>query len=77
MVPIWVGGTMSDASISPADPVFRLQHANLNRLWVQWYISTQGNHQNPLLAGSDAVMDSWTYTETDVHDIASLGYDYV
>lgn len=76
-VHIWVGGTMSDAAVSPADPVFWLHHANLDRLWWQWYNSPQGNHQNPPLTGSDAVMDPWTYTEADVRNIASLGYTYV
>jgi len=76
-VHIWVGGTMSDASVSPADPVFWLHHANLDRLWWAWYNSPQGNHQNPPLTGSDAVMDPWTYTEADVRDIAALGYAYV
>ncbi|HET6157168.1 MAG TPA: tyrosinase family protein [Dongiaceae bacterium] len=74
---IWVGGTMSDASISPADPIFWLHHANLDRLWWNWYNSPQGNHQNPPLAGADAVMDPWSYTETDVRNITSLGYTYV
>lgn len=74
---IWVGGTMSDASISPADPVFWLHHANLDRLWWQWYNSPAGNHQNPPLTGVDALMDPWTYTETDTRDIATLGYTYV
>lgn len=76
-VHIWVGGTMSDASVSPADPIFWLHHANLDRLWWQWYNSPQGNHQNPPLVGPDAVTDPWTYTETDVRNIASLGYAYV
>jgi tyrosinase len=76
-VHIWVGGTMSDASVSPADPIFWLHHANLDRLWWQWYNSSQGNHQNPPLSGSDAVMDPWTYTEVDVRNIASLGYAYI
>ena len=75
-VHIWVGGTMSDASVSPADPIFWLHHANLDRLWWVWYNSPQGNHQNPPLAGADAVMDPWTYTETDVRNITSLGYTY-
>ena len=43
----------------------------------QWYNSPQGNHQNPPLTGSDAVMDPWTYTEADVRNTASLGYTYV
>jgi tyrosinase len=75
-VHIWVGGTMSGFA-SPADPVFWLHHANLDRLWWVWYNSPQGNHQNPPLAGADAVMDPWTYTEPDVRNIATLGYAYV
>ena len=76
-VHIWVGGTMSDASVSPADPVFWLHHANLDRLWWAWYNSAAGNHQNPTLSGADAVMDPWSYTETNVRNIAALGYTYV
>ena len=76
-VHIWVGGTMSDASVSPADPVFWLHHANLDRLWWVWYNSPQGNHQNPPLTGSDALMDPWTYVEADTRNIGSLGYAYV
>jgi tyrosinase len=76
-VHIWVGGTMSDAAVSPADPVFWLHHANLDRLWWVWYNSPQGNHQNPPLTGADALMDPWTYTEADVRNIATLFYAYV
>jgi tyrosinase len=76
-VHIWVGGTMSDAAVSPADPVFWMHHANLDRLWWAWYNSAQGNHQNPSLSGSDAIMDPWSYTEPDTRDIADLGYEYV
>jgi len=76
-VHIWVGGTMSNASVSPADPVFWLHHANLDRLWWDWYRSPQGNHQNPPLTGSAAVMDPWSYTETSTRDIHALGYTYV
>jgi tyrosinase len=75
-VHIWVGGTMSDASVSPADPVFWMHHANLDRLWWVWYNSAQGNHQNPALTGADAVMDPWSYTETDTRSISALGYSY-
>jgi tyrosinase len=76
-VHIWVGGTMSDASVSPADPVFWLHHANLDRLWWAWYNSPQGNHQNPPLTGTDAIMDPWSYNESDVRNINTLGYTYV
>jgi tyrosinase len=73
-VHIWVGGTMSDAAVSPADPVFWLHHANLDRLWWVWYNSAAGNHQNPALPG---LLSPWTYTETDTRNIISLGYKYV
>lgn len=69
----WVGGTMSSAHTSPADPVFWLHHANLDRLWWIWYNSAQGNHQNPVIAGALA---PWTYTEPDTRNIINLGYDY-
>jgi tyrosinase len=35
----WVGGSMSAGS-SPNDPIFFLNHANVDRLWAQW----QGLH---------------------------------
>jgi tyrosinase len=69
----WVGGTMSSAHTSPADPVFWLHDANLDRLWWQWYNSAQGNHQNPVIAGALA---PWSYTEPDTRNIISLGYEY-
>ena len=75
-VHIWVGGTMSDPSTAAADPIFWMHHANLDRLWWQWYNSPQGNHQNPPLVGMDAVMDPWAYTEPDTRDITALGYTY-
>jgi tyrosinase len=76
-VHVWVGGTMSDPAVSPADPVFWMHHANLDRLWWQWYESPQGAHQNPPLSGTDALMDPWTYTEADTRAPSALGYKYV
>lgn len=73
-VHIWVGGTMSDAGVSPADPVFWLHHANLDRLWWVWYNSATGNHQNPVIPG---LLSPWTYTEVNTRNIMSLGYKYV
>ena len=33
---------MSDAGVSPADPVFWLHHANIDRLWVRWTDPARG-----------------------------------
>ena len=34
-VHVWVGGTMSNGN-SPADPIFFLHHANIDRIWASW-----------------------------------------
>lgn len=40
----WVGGTLSNPSFSPMDPIFLLNHANVDRLWARW----QGaGHEGP------------------------------
>jgi tyrosinase len=72
----WVGPTMSSPATSPADPIFWLHHANLDRLWWVWYNNAAtGNHQNPVLA--DPVIHPWTYTEPQTRNIITLGYNYV
>ena len=32
----WIGGNLSNALFSPVDPIFLLNHANVDRLWAQW-----------------------------------------
>lgn len=78
----WVGGTMGIIATAPADPIFWMHHANIDRLWWQWQQSPQGSGKNPPLTGAagtgtSPVMDPWTYTESDTRNIASLGYTYV
>lgn len=73
---MWVGGTMSSPSTSPADPIFWMHHANLDRLWWVWHTTPGNAGKNPPLTGMDAVMDPWSYTEPDTRNIATLGYGY-
>jgi tyrosinase len=72
---VWVGGSMGSIPAAPADPVFWMHHAEIDRLWAEW----QGTHpgQNPALTGAAAIMDPWSETEVDTRDIMALGFTYV
>jgi tyrosinase len=77
-VHVWVGGTMSRIPTAPADPVFWMHHANIDRLWWEWQQTHAGANPNLIGAGPDSpVMDPWAYTESQTRDITSLGYRYV
>ncbi len=76
-VHVWVGGAMGAIATAPADPIFWMHHANLDRLWWQWQNSPQGAGKNPTLSGAAAIMDPWALSEVDTRDIATLGYTYV
>ncbi len=72
---VWVGGSMGGIRTAPADPVFWMHHAEIDRIWAEWQTAHPG--QNPPLAGAAATMDPWTETEVDTRDTAALGYSYV
>ncbi len=76
-VHVWVGGSMGSVPTAPADPIFWMHHANIDRLWWLWQTSPQGTGKNPILSGAAAVMDPWPNTEVDTRDIVALGYTYV
>jgi len=71
---VWVGGTMQSIMTAPADPVFWMHHAEIDRLWAVWQSSHAG--QNPPLMGAAATMDPWTETEAATRDTVALGYTY-
>jgi tyrosinase len=72
---VWVGGSMGSVPTAPADPVFWMHHAEIDRIWAEWQAANPG--QNPNLAGSAAIMDPWPENETATRDITALGYNYV
>jgi tyrosinase len=77
-VHVWVGGTMSMIPTAPADPIFWMHHANIDRLWWQWQQTHSG--VNPSLTGSgptSPVMDPWSTTEPQTREITAMGYTYV
>ena len=71
---VWVDGSMGSIPTAPADPVFWMHHAEIDRIWAEWQSANPG--QNPPLAGAAATMDPWSETEVDTRDITALGYAY-
>lgn len=71
----WVGGSMGLVSVAPADPVFWLHHAEVDRLWHVW--QTMNPDARPRFArASDSVMTPWSATYDEIHDVAKVGYRY-
>ena len=69
-----VGGEMATAE-SPADPIFWLHHANVDRLWAQW----QRRHRRARPRnGSERLQPPplFDVTVSTVLDIGRLGYRY-
>jgi tyrosinase len=85
-VHVWVGGDMGPAT-SPNDPVFYLNHCNVDRLWEAWmvkngrtYLPTQATTGAPVGHRLNDVITSLVTTATrrpvDLLDVANLyAYD--
>lgn len=64
----WVGGTMSDIATSPADPLFWMHHANIDRIYTLWQKTHPDSAQtvpnlNP--SNGDQHMDPFSGNEPD------------
>jgi len=73
LVHVWVGGTMSSIPTAPADPLFWLHHAEIDR---QWHIWQQNNSGTPILSGANAILDPWPEDAANILDINDLRYTY-
>ena len=74
-VHVWIGGTMASVPTAPADPIFWMHHANIDRIWDLW--QKQYPNLNPTLSPPMDTMDPWTVTEPDTRDTLNFGYIYV
>ena len=79
----WVGGIqgnqagiMNDIMYSPADPIFWLHHAFIDKQWSVWQQVPAHTGLIPQLAGADRVLDPWTETVDNALSITDLGYSY-
>jgi hypothetical protein len=61
---------------SPAEPIFWMHHAQVDRVWASWQKSNKGETPK-FLTGKDAKMDPWdARTVEKLRDIGPLGYSY-
>ena len=68
----WVGGTMDDIMWSPADPIFWMHHAQIDRIWSIWQQSNPS--LGPTLTGQDAILDPWNDLTADA--VQKINYAY-
>jgi len=83
-------GLMSDPDTAGLDPIFWLHHGNIDRLWEVWR-QNPATHTDPTdahwLNGPTSLGErafampmpdgtSWTYTPSDMADLAKLNYTY-
>jgi tyrosinase len=66
LVHSWFHGTMSVKSSAPADPMFWMLHAEIDRLWSIWSPNHAG--QVPQLTGASAILDPWPEIVSEVLD---------
>jgi tyrosinase len=74
-----IGGAMSNLTFSPADPLFYVHHANIDRLWAAWAAAGNGRQMppptDPYWQGDDLnygpairpVPKVWTYSTTSTY----------
>jgi tyrosinase len=74
LVHMWVNGTMSNVPTAPADPLFWMLHAEVDRLWSIWQQSHAG--QNPGVTGADAILDPWPEQVGDVLTTGGANHPY-
>jgi tyrosinase len=79
-VHVWVGGDMLFHT-SPNDPVFFLNHCNVDRIWAIWQDLHPGESYVPYQAGPRGhnlhdAMPPWETMPSDVLDYRALGYEY-
>jgi tyrosinase len=74
LVHVWFNGTMSVVPIAPADPMFWMHHAEIDRIWTVWASTHPG--QVPTLSGADAVLDPWPEQVSDVLSTQIGAYSY-
>jgi tyrosinase len=74
LVHVWFHGTMSNVPTAPADPMFWMHHAEIDRIWAIWAKTHPGQVPNP--TGHKAILDPWPENVKDVLDTKDGDYSY-
>jgi tyrosinase len=70
LVHMWLHGTMSNVPAAPADPMFWMHHAEIDRIWAIWAKANPG--QIPSLSGASAILDPWPETVPEMLDTTGV-----
>lgn len=83
---VFIGGDMQASTASPNDPVFFLNHAQVDRLWAAWqeYNLASGDPARTVDHGNPGFPDSYrgplfnfeAINASDTFDYKALGYEY-
>lgn len=83
---VFIGGDMQASTASPNDPMFFLNHAQVDRLWAAWQEANvqSGDHARMVDHGNPGYPETYrgplfNFTEIDVSDVfdyKALGYEY-
>lgn len=79
----WIDGTMGDPNVAPADPIFFLHHAMIDRIWRRWQ-QAHPSARHPTAAAAlpygglspISVAGRTLRTVADVLSVEDLEYDY-
>jgi tyrosinase len=74
LVHVWLNGTMSNVPTAPADPMFWMHHAEIDRIWAIWEKANPG--KQPTLSGAKAILDPWPENFAEVLDLLDGDYSY-
>ena len=67
---------MSNVPTAPADPMFWMHHAEIDRIWAIWSTSRNGAGKKPTLTGSNTILDPWSESYKNILDTKDGDYVY-
>lgn len=75
MAHVSVGGSMSSVLHAPADPIFYMLHANVDRLWYRWQLQPGNAGNNMGLLPPQNQLTPWNVNAAQLLDIGAVTFE--